>query len=35
MDEGNKLTTGTKLIMQNEITFVTFLPSVTQLSLHF
>lgn len=34
MEEGNKMITGRKLIMQDENTFVTFFPSVSQLSLH-
>lgn len=35
MDEGNRVTTGIRLIMQNDNIFATFLPGVTLLSLHF
>lgn len=35
MDEGNRVTTGIKFIMQNENIFATSLPGVTLLSLHF
>lgn len=35
MDEGSRVTTGIRLIMQDENIFATFLPGVILLSLHF